>query len=289
LRCVGIIMIAYWSGNEYGAGADHIVYGWGFNVAILAVLGAVGFLFRDELSEKTDVRASAPASAQKLAMVAGLAALLLSAGPAVAWWHDNQFATPDMTAIAEPFQTRSWSQGPASSSWHPEFSGADTKAAASIIPPDGITDPVNLYLGYYARPRPGHTMTAHANNFWQDKTWTLADSGNATAAFGGSPVPFQEWIVTSRAEKRMIWSSYWVNGRFTTSLLKVKLRQAAAVLQGHEGQAVIALSTPMDATPEEARRQLSRALLELNQLPMRLDQTNRQIRAKTSSNAGGVR
>ena len=287
LRCVGIIMVAYWSGNEYGAGADHIVYGWGFNVAILAVLGAIGFLFRDDFSEKTDIHASAPVPARKLAMVAGLAALLLSTGPAVAWWHDNQFSTPDMTAIAQPFQAASWSPGPASSSWRPEFSGADTKAAASIIPPDG--SPVALYLGYYARPRPGHTMTAHANNFWQDKAWTLADSGNATAEFAGHPVPFQEWIVTSRTEKRMIWSSYWVNGRFTTSLLKVKLRQAAAMLQGHEGQAVIALSTPMDATPEEARKQLSRALLELNQLPMRLDQTNRQIGAKTSSNAGGMR
>ena len=291
LRCVGIILIAYWSGNEYGAGADHIVYGWGFNVAILLVLGAVGFLFRDEFSEKTDVRTCAPAPAGKLALVSGLAALLLSAGPAVAWWHDNQFATPDMTAIAEPFQTTSWSQGVASSSWHPEFSGADTKAVASIIPPDGGASTVDLYLGYYVRPRPGHSMTAHLNNFWEDKVWTLADSGSATAEFAGHPVQFQEWIVTSRMERRMIWSSYWVNGRFTTSLFKVKLRQAAAALQGHEGQAVIVLSTPMDTVPEEARKRLSQALRELNQLPMRLDRTNHQTDdpAKTSSNAGGMR
>jgi EpsI family protein len=194
-----------------------------------------------------------------------------------------------MTAIAEPFQTTSWSQGPASSSWHPEFSGADTKAAASIAPPDGSAAPVDLYLGYYARPRPGHSMTAHLNNFWEDKVWTLADSGNATAQFAGSPVQFQEWIVTSRTQRRIIWSSYWVNGQFTTSLFKVKLRQAAAALQGHEGQAVVVLSTPMDTTPEEARRRLSRALLELNQLPMRLDQTNRQTQAKASSNAGEMR
>jgi len=286
LRCVGIIMIAYWSGNEYGAGADHIVYGWGFNVAILLVLGALGFLVRDEFSEKADADTSAPQPVQKLAGITALAALLVSAGPAVAWWHDNQLATPDMTAIAQPFQTTGWSQGTASSSWHPEFSGADTKTAGSIVPPDGAA--VDLYLGYYARPRPGHTMTAHANNFWEDKVWTLAESGNITAEFGGSKVPFQEWTVTSRRERRLIWSSYWVNGQFTTSLFKVKLRQAAAALQGHEGQAVIALSTPMDSTPEEARKHLAGALQELNQLPMRLDQTNRQTLAKTS-NAGGMR
>jgi exosortase A len=287
LRCVGIIMIAYLSGNKYGASIDHIVYGWGFNVAILVVLGAVGYLFRDEFSDHADVRPSPPVAPKKLAMVTALAALLLSAGPAVAWWHDNYFTQPDMAAIAQPFQPRTWSQGSVSSSWRPEFSGADTKAVASIS--DGSALPVDLYLGYYARPRPGHSMTAHLNKFWEDEAWTLADSGNVTARFANNPIQFQEWIVTAHAEKRMIWSTYWVNGRFTTSLLKVKLMQAAAALQGHEGQAVVVLSTIMDTGPEEARKRLSTALLELDQVPARLDQTNRQTLAKTSSNAGGMR
>jgi EpsI family protein len=284
LRCVGIIMIAYLSGNAYGAGADHIVYGWGFNVAILLVLGAFGYLFRDEFSDQTDVRPSLPASAQKLASVTALAALLVSAGPAMAWWHDNYFVRPDMTAIANPFQTAAWSQGNASASWHPEFFGADTQTAASIS--NAGATPVDLYLGYYARPRPGHSMTAHFNRFWEDRTWTLADSGNVTAPFAGGPVQFQEWVVTSNVEKRLIWSTYWVNGRFTTNLLKVKLMQAAAALQGHEGQAVVALSTPIDTTPEEARHRLSAALLALDQLPARLDRTNRQTRTNISSNTG---
>jgi EpsI family protein len=134
-------------------------------------------------------------------------------------------------------------------------------------------------------------MTAHINSFWEDRVWTLADTGNATATLAGVPIQLQEWNVTSRREKRMIWSAYWVNGQFTTSLFKVKLLQAAAALQGHEGQAVIVLSTVMDTTPEEARRRLSRALLELDQLPMRLERTNRQTnnQARTSSNAGGTR
>jgi len=66
LRCIGIIMIAYLSGNEYGAGADHIVYGWGFNVAILVVLGAIGYRFRDEFSDHADIRTSPPAAPKKL-------------------------------------------------------------------------------------------------------------------------------------------------------------------------------------------------------------------------------
>ncbi|HKX65290.1 MAG TPA: exosortase A [Rhizomicrobium sp.] len=277
LRCIGIIMIAYLSGNEYGAGADHIVYGWGFNVAILVVLGAVGYLFRDEFSDKTVVLPSSPASPKKLASVTALAALLLGTGPALSWWHNNYFTPPDMTAIARPFQPGSWSLGAASASWRPEFSGADTQAAASISDGGGL--PVDLYLGYYARPRPGHSMTAHINRFWEGEAWTLADSGNVTEQFAGNPVPFQEWIVTTHTEKRLIWSTYWVNGRFTTSMLKIRLLGAAAALQGHEGQAVIVLSTIMDTGPEEARKRLSAALPELNQLPARLEATNRQTAA----------
>ena len=86
-------------------------------------------------------------------------------------------------------------------------------------------------------------MTAHVNRFWDAEKWTLADSNAITATLAGKQVAFQEWIVTNPVEKRMIWSTYWVDGRFTTSLVKVKLWQAGAALKGHEGQAVLVLST----------------------------------------------
>ena len=47
LRCLGIILLAHFTSNKYGAGADHIIYGWGFNVAILFAVIFVGAMFRD--------------------------------------------------------------------------------------------------------------------------------------------------------------------------------------------------------------------------------------------------
>lgn len=64
-------------------------------------------------------------------------------------------------------------------------------------------------------------------------------------------------------------------------MMKIRLLGAAAALQGNEGQAVIALSTVMDAGTEEARKRLSAALAELNPLPGRLEATNRQTVSKT--------
>ena len=73
----------------------------------------------------------------------------------------------------------------------------------------------------------------------------------------------------------MVWSSYWVDSRFTTSLLKVKLWQAGAALKGHEGQAVLVLSTQMEGGVPEARARLSQTLAALGSLPNRLDAADR--------------
>jgi exosortase A len=276
LRCVGIIVLAHFTNNQYGAGADHIVYGWGFNVAILLVLGLLGSLFRDDMGKRPEIRTELPVPPQKLMATGVLAASLLGAGPALAFWHDNFFSGSDLTAISSPFALSGWQQVPASGTWRPDFSGFDAQAQAAVISMDGsdilATD---LFLGYYARPRPGHSMTAHVNRFWDPEKWTLSDNSTVTTNLAGKQVAFQEWIVTSTVEKRMIWSTYWVDGQFTTSLLRVKLRQAGAALKGHEGQAVLALSTQMEGSQEEARRRLSHILMALNQLPTRLDDANR--------------
>jgi EpsI family protein len=275
LRCVGIIVLAHFTNNEYGAGADHIVYGWGFNIAILVVLGILGFMFRDEFEDKDTVRATSAATQARLAVVTALAALLIATGPAVAWWHDNYLSNPNLAGLENPFRTSGTDSTP--SVWRPEFSGLDAQArAATGSGPVG--DRVDMFLGYYVRPRPGHSMTAHANQFWNDG-WTLSSTGMVAARLGNKHIPFQEWLIGSPAERRVIWSTYWVDGRFATSLFKVKLLQAAAALQGHEGQAVIVLSTGVVGTLDEARYRLAQALSNQDQLRARLEQANRRAPA----------
>jgi exosortase A len=276
LRCLGIILLAHFTNNEYGAGADHIVYGWGFNVAILLVLGVLGARFKDEFDDHSIVRPQPPTAPGKLAAVAVFTALLVSVGPALAFWHDNHAAQSDLRAITDPFAAPGWQQLAVADSWRPDFSGFDTEASAAMVPRDRLYAlPVDLYLAYYARPRPGHSMTAHVNRFWDPEKWAVSETHSATSPLGGAQVQFQESIISTPIERRMVWSSYWVDGRFATSLLKVKLWQSGAALRGHEGQAVLVISTQMEGTPQEARQRLSQALAALNQLPARLNQANR--------------
>ncbi|HET7086113.1 MAG TPA: exosortase A [Rhizomicrobium sp.] len=279
LRCVGIIMLAHFTNNEFGAGADHIVYGWGFNIAILVILGLLGSLFRDDFHETADVRPSLPVPPQRLTLVAAAAAGLLVSAPALAWWHDNYFVASDLAVLNQPFNHAGWRDTPAAS-WHPEFSGLDAQSRKSMTRRDDPFDaPVDFFLGYYARPRPGHSMTAHVNRFW-NAGWTQSDGNNLTATLAGKRIQIQEWIISTPVQKRLVWSSYWVDGRFTTSLFKVKLLQAAAALQGHEGQAVFAVSTVMEGAPDEARLRLFRALSDQGQLPALLAQANRRAASR---------
>jgi exosortase A len=286
LRCVGIIVLAHFTNNQYGAGADHIVYGWGFNIAILLVLGVVGSRFRDEFSDNDEVHVAPVVPTARLTMVAAIAAGLVSTAPALAWWHDNYFTAPDLSAMANPFRLDGWREWPAITPWRPGFLELDVRATTSIVAKTAATPiPVDLFVGYYARPRPGHSMTAHVNRFWNDQDWTLSNVDAVTVTLAGKPTRFQEWVISSPAERRVVWSSYWVDGRFTTSLLEVKLLQSVAALRGDEGQAVIALSTAMEGTLEDTRARLSRSMAALDQLPAHLDQANHRLTVQAS--AGG--
>ena len=268
LRCVGIILLTHFTNNKYGAGADHIVYGWGFNVAILLLLAAVGAAFRDDLRDIvfTPPKNYSGDGLQALTIVMLVGAVLISIGPAFSRWRDTRLARADLVAMTDYLRAGGWSDR-SSNNWLPYFPGADARLIASLSPADSA--PIDFFVGYYARPRTGHSLTSHLNQPWGE-AWNVSTNNVITAPLGQRPVKFQEAQINSGFERRLVWSSYWVDATFTPSVLDVKLHQAKAVLEGHEGQAVVALSTPIDGPLEEARARLGRALARLGGLPATL-------------------
>lgn len=287
LRIVGIILLAHYTDNKYGAGADHLIYGWGFNVAILLFLFLVGSFFRDSFDQSDSKPHENRKHDSRKATAAAFftAALLLSVGPAVGYWHDTRAIAPDIAGLRAPLRLSSWHAYPMSGMWRPVFPGVDSDLSASLFS-NGSSGalPVDLYVGYYARARTGHSLTAHLNKLWNDTTWSALSSGRAESRIGSTNVVFEEWVISSALEKRMVWATYWVDGTFTTSLMKVKFLQAGAAFGGHEGEALVAVSTIIDSTDAAARRRLSNALSDLNDLPGRLDRTNRRASGSARSN-----
>jgi exosortase A len=262
LRCVGIILLAHYTNNKYGAGADHIVYGWGFNVAILLILIFVGSLFRDE--PKNALPAAAPLTGRRdpvmsIGAIAALAAILISAGPAWALWRDHASVTLDRTVVQDALHSAGWHEDDPADNWGPYFPLAD----ARFLRERDVVEPVNLFIGYYARPRAGQTVIAHVNEPWDDKIWNPSGGGEVRSKLGVAPVALNEFVLDSGSEKRLVWFTYWADGTVTNNPLVVRLLQAKSALSGHEGQAIIAVSTPLDVPSDEARARLSAALSSL--------------------------
>ena len=262
LRCLGIILLAHFTSNAYGAGADHIIYGWGFNVAILLMVLLVGSMFRDvnASSEPAKMEAGRHADAGiSVLLVASVAAVLISAGPAWALWLDRGSPLLNRSVMLTALRTGGWHQDAVNDNWRPFFPGADVQ----IREKRGELEPVNLFIGYYARPAGGHTVTAGPNRPWDDKVWTAADDGEVSAMLGASPLTLNEVTISSESGKRLVWSAYWVDGTFTNNALFVRLLEARAALSGHGGQAIIAISSPLDDSVEVVRRRLKTSLASL--------------------------
>jgi exosortase A len=259
LRCLGIILLAHFTNNEYGAGADHIVYGWGFNVAILMVMIFLGYLYRDRMVEASPSAASGFAGFNRtgLALVAATSAVLIGVGPALAELRQHQ-PQPFPALMAGPLNAPDWTDT-AEQIWQPSFLGADRTRTLTWTVQDATIDPVEFYIAYYVSPRTGHTLSAHANSFWNEH-WTPASARMVEVSVGGRPVKMQETLLNTPDGMRMVWSVYCIDRQFAIEPLALKLLQLRAVVDGQSGQAAIALSTPVSGTLESARQKLAKAI-----------------------------
>ena len=215
-------------------------------------------------------------------MVFAAAAVLISVGPAIAYWHDRSSLAPDVAGLTKPMHLQDWHQAPPDQLWRPAFPGVDAQVSGSLVSDKAPTaPPVDFYVGFYGRARTGHSLTSHVNKLWHDNETTAVSSRLVSAQIGHEPLRLLETTIVTGAQKRIVWSSYWVDGVFTTSLLRVKLLQAKSALVGHEGEAVIAVSTTLEESEETARQRLSNALVALGDLPDRLNSANhRDVMAK---------
>jgi exosortase A len=287
LRVLGIIVLAHYTNNRYGAGADHVVYGWGFNIAILLVLFLIGSFFRDPIPDHTEATAISPGSDSLTRTFAVFAAsvVLIFSLPAYSSWRESQTQAADVSGLTKPLIVPGWRNVQPIGDWAPDYSRMAARLTLSIVP-DGptATVPVDLYIAYYGDAGTGHELTAHIDHLWNAKTMTLLTSRRVGAQLQGRNLQMQEMIVTSPVARRLIWSTYWIDGRFTASSFETKLLQVPAALSGHEGQAVVAISTIVDTTDKDARQRLRAALLALRDLPDRLSAAGRRSSSVSVAN-----
>jgi exosortase A len=274
-RALGIVLLAHYSDNKIATGADHLVYGWGFSVAILCLLMVIGVRFADPISDD-ETRAAKPSVAGKLSQrlipTAILAGLCAFAVPAFAYWNAHRSVSFDRGALSLPHPSNGWLIKQASGNWQPDFVEPDAKLTFGLQAPEPQTPAVDIAVDYYAKSREGHGLISSGNRFWDDEGSHVLSENAITTHWGNTPIVLREMVIATQSRTEMIWWTYWANDRFTTSATQIKLGSLQSMLGGASGTALVALSTEMDSDEDSARSRLAAAMAALSGLPPQLRQ-----------------
>ena len=263
-RAYGIVMIAHLTDGRVAAGVDHIVYGWGFFVAIMLGMMWVGLKFRDPEAAipVAPTAGTAMTSPAYLAPAVGLVALLAaSVGPAYIEWLEYRHP---VHAVAMPAVTppSPWRTSPlAFDAWRPSFPGADGELAQTFLGPRGLA---HFYVAYYSFQRHGAKVVSAQNRLEDDKIWKRVASGTTEAEVGGRSLRVSRQILTGPQGRRVAWTIYWVDQTLTGDPMHAKLLGArGTLLSGHPQAAVIVLAADVagtDLDTETRLRELLRGL-----------------------------
>ncbi len=275
LRCVLTMSLAYWLNDFDAVAENHITAGFFFNLLFIFGMFAIGLYFRDDAvaSERHVEARASMVSRPGLAAVAAAALAVIATGPAFAYWHENRGTPSNLAMLQFPHLQGGWTVLAPSTSWDPVYAAPDQALNQRIL--KAGDSPVDVKVFYYERLRKATSLIATTNRLWNDLYWHPAEFHNVQARLGQQAIDLDETVIFSPSEKRVIWSSYWIGGQFTTSGLAVKLLQFKSILSGNEGTALIAFSTPIEDSIDDARARLKSALLALQDLPEQLDAAGR--------------
>ncbi|MDB5407807.1 MAG: exosortase [Rhodospirillales bacterium] len=245
LRAYGIVIIAYFSDNEFATGVDHLLYGWIFFSIVTVGLAGLGLTFRDAgktAPHPSVAESSGPARRRSIAVVALIALTLLAMPRVYAAYVEARAARLTGTELLLPIVTAPWQRaGEASATWRPELVGLHRHAAGTFRLADADVD---LFIGYYNRQTQAGKLISSSNHLVDPAAWTSASWSSTPVTIGGETIEARLTRIVLLGRKRLVLSWYWVDGRFESRTLAAKLLQAKAELMDDKpAAAAIAIAT----------------------------------------------
>jgi EpsI family protein len=146
----------------------------------------------------------------------------------------------------------------------PHFQGADATATAAFT--DG-GDVVETFVAFYVAQRDGAELLWYGNALYDGEVWRRAGGGHAGITIDGRSLEVAQVRLLSRRGGRLVWSWYWVDGRYTADPRVAKLLYLKAVLTGaNPAMATVAIAADYVEAPTEARAVLERFIADLGPL-----------------------
>ena len=269
LRAFGIIYLAYLTDNRLAAGADHIIYGWGFFSLVMLILLGIGCIFADRSVARSGLVSSAgeqlsgPSPTQKpwRHIFAVCAIAIVLGAPGYAWSVMREpAAVGDRTPELAPMSVVWARVSSAKAEWEPHYPGADW-TLHDIYRQD--EKEVDVYIAYYAYQRHDRKIIYYDNSMADERTWWSYNSGVTMVHQHGTLIPSRvDNLASSTYHRAVVWW-YWVDGQITNSTMRAKILQTRARLfGGNQAAAVVAVSAKYDRDPADAIVTVDRFLSE---------------------------
>jgi exosortase A len=260
VRAFGIMYLANLTDNRIAAGADHVIYGWGFFSVVMLTLLAIGSSFADRSARRGTPTAAVdkqPGESTEhqqkhwqhtLAAVAGV---ILLAAPVYAWFVMRPpISVREQVLMGVPIVS-TWHRLPSvSSDWQPRFPGADL---TSLYTYRNSEDIVDVFVAYYKYQRRGAEVVYYANSMADERTWWPYDTSTAMVHQRDNLIPSRVDDLASSTYHRIVVWWFWVDGQITSSAVRAKLLQTrAGLVGGTRAAAAIAVSVKYDGNPIDA-------------------------------------
>jgi exosortase A len=254
VRVFGIVFLAYVSGNRIAAGVDHIIYGWIFFTIVMASLLAVGGWWREKPDGQTNAMSRASGAnenecfraerQQSAALSVGFACCsLVAVGLApvsikLLWTPTGQ--SPRLELISPVASIPIEGSSSDVINWKPEFFTPNAELAKSY---QIQSRPVELYIAYYAPEQRDAKLVSSTNALFDRTVWSGTGEDDLETTIEGQRLRVHETFIRSSQRSLVVWSWYWVDGKYTSSDVLAKLLLAKArFLRDRRGAAIIAIA-----------------------------------------------
>lgn len=253
-RAYMIVMIGHLSGNKLAVGVDHLIYGWVFfGIVILAMFWIGGRWREDELPVAARAAAAVPAAAlpaTSRSLVAAMAVVLVGGIWPFAQYRIEHDLAPPLERIAPLGPIAGWQPAvpvPGLDDWRPRF---ENFAASTQLTFENRGRVAGVFLAYYRNQDQQHKLVSSTNVVVasDDRDWLRVGSGVREIVFDQQPIKLRTAELRGTDGTRMVvWQSYWVDGRWTSSDALAKVYTALSRLVGKgDDSAVVILYAPSD-------------------------------------------
>ncbi|WP_419825880.1 exosortase A [Sphingomonas sp.] len=223
LRAFATIWVAQRRGAQAADGFDHVVYGWFFFAAVIALVLACGWRFFDRAPDK--VPAPREIGGRALPLGVAAAATLAIAGAAPLWARAADAREAAIAANARLPDVAGWRPAPPAVPWRPRFDGADRLLVRRYRDDAGRV--VDLAVALYARQGEGRVLVGYGHGAADpDGAWAWTADAAAPSGWRGERIEGPGGVAREAA------TAFVVGGASTPSPARVKLRTLAVRLGG---------------------------------------------------------